>query len=72
MKQVKGLLSGEELQEYRIKKGLTQLEFAKKIKQTPSYVSMIEIGIKAASRFYIQKIATAFKEEFVIKISPNH
>jgi transcriptional regulator with XRE-family HTH domain len=69
MKQ-EGLWTGKDLKIFRQHRELTQVEFGRKIGQTGNYVAMIETGIKPASRFYLQKIANAFKETLVIYIVP--
>lgn len=53
---------GEIIREYRMKHGMTQLEFAIKSGYTPGYISLLEIGDKNKSRKPISPTAEAMSK----------
>jgi len=62
------------LKEYRKKSGLTQAQLAEKVKVTPHYIGMLEMGRNFPATDLIERIAKAFNIEmyelFVESLSP--
>lgn len=61
--QVKGgekLKIGYNIRKLRIKLGLSQSEFARRVYVTPSYINRIEVGIRTPSAEVIERIAVIF------------
>ncbi len=58
-----GKLFGDYLRKLRVEKGLTLLDVAKRLHQTPQYISMIETGKQMPSVETLAKIQKVFKDD---------
>jgi len=54
------LYRSEKIREFRAKKGVTQVEFAKKIGVSKGYIAQIETGTRKVNIKFLDKLQAAF------------
>ena len=54
------LYRSEKIREFRAKKGVTQIEFAKKIGVSKGYIAQIETGTRKVNIKFLDKLQAAF------------
>lgn len=65
------MISRKDLREFRKEKNLTQRQFAKILRVTENYISLMESGAKPVSSRILQKIANKFGEVIRVTVRPK-